>query len=82
MRLAEMIAGLADAGVEFVIVGGVAAAVHGSARVTVDLDICYDPAPDNRERLAALLARLNACLRGVEPDLPFVTRSRWRPRTC
>lgn len=67
-----MIVGLADAAVDFVLIGGLAAGVHGSTRVTFDLDICYSPAPANRERLAALLAEWNAYLRGVEPGLPFV----------
>ncbi len=72
MRVTELIVGLADAAVDFVLVGGLAAGVHGSTRVTFDLDICYSPAPANRERLAALLAEWNAYLRGVEPGLPFV----------
>ena len=67
-----MIVGLADAAVDFVLIGGLAAGVHGSTRVTFDLDICYSPAPANRERLAVLLAEWNAYLRGVEPGLPFV----------
>jgi predicted nucleotidyltransferase len=39
---------LTQAGVDFVIVGGAAATVHGSARLTQDLDIVYDR---NRENL-------------------------------
>ncbi len=46
------------------------------ARPTFDLDICYDPAPDNCARLAAALARWNAYLRGVEAGLPFVMDAR------
>ena len=76
MRVTELIVGLADAAVDFVLVGGLAAGVHGSTRVTFDLDICYSPAPENRERLAALLAEWNAYLRGVEPGLPFVMDAR------
>ena len=62
---------LTRAGVRFVVVGGVAATLHGSAQVTFDLDISFDPAPDNRERLAAVLLSWRAYLRGVEPGLPF-----------
>ena len=51
-----MLQGLTSARVRFVVVGGVAAAAHGSAHVTNDLDICYDTAPSNVSRLAALLA--------------------------
>ena len=36
-RLIEV---LADAGVDFVVVGGVAMVLRGSGRVTVDIDLC------------------------------------------
>ena len=55
MTLLDMWEGLAKVGVRFVIVGGVAMRAHGSARVTLDLDICYDPAPDNIEKLVRIL---------------------------
>ncbi len=57
--------------VRFVVIGGVAAQLHGSARITRDLDILYDAAPDNVERLAALLMSWRSYLRGAEPGLPF-----------
>ena len=66
-----MLQGLTAASVRFVVVGGVAAAAHGSAHVTNDLDICYDNAPDNIARLATLLAEWAAYPRGVERGLPF-----------
>lgn len=62
--------------IRFVLVGGVAATVHGSARFTNDLDICYDTAPDNVGKLIALLTEWNAYLRGVEPGLPFILDER------
>lgn len=71
MLFTSQLRDLAQSGVRFVIVGGVAAGLHGSARATLDLDICYDPAADNRERLAAVLKSWRAYLRGVEPSLPF-----------
>ena len=57
-------------------VGGVAANAHGSARITFDLDICYDTSPDNIRALARILADWHAYLRGVEPGLPFVMDER------
>ena len=60
MSFASMLQGLTRARVRFVVVGGVAAAAHGSAQVTNDLEICYDTAPDNIARLAALLAEWDA----------------------
>ena len=41
-----MLNGLVSAGVEFVVVGGVAGALHGAERVTNDLDIVYDAEDD------------------------------------
>ena len=71
MSFASLLQGLTGAGVRFVVVGGVAAAAHGSTYVTNDLDICYDPAEDNVTRLAKLLASWDAYPRGIEPGLPF-----------
>jgi hypothetical protein len=76
MRLAEILLGLRDAQVECVVVGGLAANVHGSPRITADVDVCYDPSPENRERLARLLCEWHAYLRGVEPGLPFTMDAR------
>lgn len=50
------------ADVAFVVVGGLAAVAHGSAHVTGDLDVCYDRAPANLERLATALSdSIHAC---------------------
>ncbi len=76
MRLPEILRGLAEADVACVVVGGLAATVHGSARITADVDVCYDPSPENRERLARLLAGWHAYLRGVEAGLPFTMDAR------
>jgi len=71
-----MLAALVARDIRFVLVGGVAATVHGSARFTNDLDLCYDAAPDNVERLVTLLAEWTAYPRGVEPGLPFILDAR------
>ena len=62
---------LVEGGVEFVLIGGVAAVAHGSSRFTADLDIVYRRSPENHERLAQALAPLRPSLRGAPPDLPF-----------
>ena len=62
---------LAEHGVEFIVVGGQAEALMGSARVTYDVDLCYRRTPENLERLATALATLNLTLRGAPPDLKF-----------
>ena len=38
---------LVQGGVEFIVVGGVAARAHGSARLTNDLDVLYRRTPEN-----------------------------------
>jgi len=62
---------LTSASVEFIIIGGFAATAHGSAHVTVDLDVVYQRTPENVERLASALEPLAPYLRGAPPGLPF-----------
>ena len=70
MSFASMLSGLTKKKVRFVVVGGVAAAAHGSSRVTNDLDICYDAeAVANIAALASLLAGWRAYPRGIEEGL-------------
>jgi len=67
----ELIRRLVDSNVEFIIVGGVAARVHGSGRLTDDIDIVYKRDPANITRLVNCLAALSPYLRGAPPGLPF-----------
>ncbi|HEY6989913.1 MAG TPA: hypothetical protein VH369_16075 [Bryobacteraceae bacterium] len=67
-----LLAALAEHEVAFVLVGGVAAIAHGSARLTRFLDIVYQRKPGNLQRLVAALATHKPYLRGVPKDLPFV----------
>lgn len=70
-RLKPLLVSLASHGVDFVVIGGIAAIAHGSPKLTKDLDICYATDDANLEALAATLGELNARLRGVTEDLPF-----------
>lgn len=63
---------LRSAGVDFVVIGGVAARLHGSPSLTRDIDICYARDRGNIERLAGVLTALHATLRGVDEEVPFV----------
>jgi hypothetical protein len=64
---------LADAEVDFVVIGGVAGGVHGSAYPTYDLDVAYGRDRGNIERLAGVLQALDATLRGAAPpNVPFL----------
>jgi hypothetical protein len=62
---------LAEHGVEYVVVGGLAGMAHGSSFPSFDLDVVYARSPENLERLAACLRELGARLRGAPPDVPF-----------
>jgi hypothetical protein len=69
--------------VEFVLIGGMAATLHGSDVVTFDLDVAPRSTRDNLVRLSAALRDLDASLRvegepsGVafEPDLELFERT-------
>jgi predicted nucleotidyltransferase len=63
---------LDEAGIEFIVVGGIAATIHGSARLTQDLDLVYRRTPENLERLASALQPFAPYLRGAPPGLPFL----------
>lgn len=62
---------LTERGVDFVVIGGIAAVLHGSPRITQDLDICFDTSPGNLEALAGALQAVGAGLRGVDEEVPF-----------
>lgn len=73
----SLIKALREARVDFIVVGGVAATVHGSARVTYDLDIVYSRKRDNLSRVVSALAPNQPYPRGAPPGLPFI----WDERT-
>jgi predicted nucleotidyltransferase len=72
---------LADGGVDFVVIGGVAVYFQGYARFTKDLDIVYATNAANLERLGAMLVELGARLRGIRDDVPFVPDAHTLKRT-
>jgi predicted nucleotidyltransferase len=62
---------LDDHDIAFVVIGGAAAVLHGSAYVTSDLDVCYSREKENLKKLATALTPFNPALRGAPKDLPF-----------
>jgi predicted nucleotidyltransferase len=81
LKLEALLARLARADVDFVIVGGVAVAFQGYGRATKDLDITYATDRKNLVRLGEVLVALHARVRGVPADAPFVTDERTLART-
>jgi len=71
MKLEEALRALFDANVEFVLIGGAAMQMQGSAHLTEDLDFCYARSAKNLERLALALAPHHPRLRGARENLPF-----------
>lgn len=73
LDLAGVLAALDRNGVEFVLIGGMAAVIHGSPFPTEDVDITPAQTPENLARLSAALTELGARVRaaGVEEPLPF-----------
>ena len=63
----DLLTKLQDSRVDFVIVGGVAAALHGNPRVTFDIDIVPSLAPDSWAAAVELLWGLGARPRIPEP---------------
>jgi predicted nucleotidyltransferase len=63
---------LAEAGVEFVVIGGYAAVIHGSAYVTNDVDVCAVLSPDNVERIRKAVADLKPVHRQTHQKLSFL----------
>ena len=66
-----LLSSLEQANVSFVIVGGIAATFHGSARLTNDLDVVYERSAANHERLVKALSPFKPYLRGAPEGLPF-----------
>lgn len=60
--LTALLRAIVDAGVEFVVVGGVAVAAHEYVRATEDVDLVPAPDHDNLDRLANLLVDLDGRL--------------------
>jgi len=81
LRLEALLRRLAHAEVDFVVVGGVAVAFQGYGRATKDLDITYATDAQNLERLGEVLVSLNAKLRGVAEDVPFIPDGKTLART-
>jgi hypothetical protein len=61
-----LLSALVDNDVAFIVIGGYAVAAHGYVRATKDIDICPDPQPENLQRLADVLATLEAEPIGLE----------------
>ncbi len=72
----EILKRLVSGKVKFILIGGFAAAAHGSTYLTNDLDICYERSPENIRKLSKLLKSLHSSLRDDPQDLHFILDER------
>ena len=77
MNLERLLGALSDASVDFILIGGVAARAHGSARFTQDVDVSYSRTAENLGRIVRALTSFSPYPRGAPPGLPFD----WSART-
>jgi predicted nucleotidyltransferase len=79
---------LAAHGVHTIVIGGQAGLLHGSPRLTLDVDLCYQRGANTLAGLAAALRELKAQLRvpgGSVPfpiDVPFLERTSQLKLSC
>ena len=66
-RLFALVRALAEAGVDFIVVGGLAAVLEGAPITTFDVDVVYSRELDNVDRLLGALAGLDAFFR-IQPE--------------
>ena len=80
-KFRELLEVLVDHEVDFLVVGATAAVLGGAPLTTFDLDIVFEPSPDNRARLLAVLGEIDAVYldplqRGIRPTEERLTSHR------
>jgi hypothetical protein len=76
LKLRTLLEFLESNAVDFIVIGGVAGIVHGSAYPTYDFDLLYSRDEKNLEKLAAALVELKVTLRNAPPDPPLLIDAR------
>lgn len=74
--LQRLLLRLAGAGIEFVLVGGYAAMLHGSSLLTRDLDVCAALTPETIEQLREVYRDAHPWHRLTVPRLSFLDKPR------
>lgn len=78
LDIQELFRVLNEHGVDYLVIGGVAAQVHGRRRTPMKLEVMPSPGPDNFERLAAALVALDAHPIELGPSAPTPTAEQLR----
>jgi len=70
---------LREAGVDYIVIGGLAVIAHGVQRFTKDVDVCPSPERGSLERLASTLTEIDASQLGLgdltQDEFPFDPRN-------
>lgn len=82
LRLPQLIEVLDRHAVDFIVIGGIAGIIHGSAYPTYDFDVLYARDAKNLDRMASALSELGVTLRGAPADLPFQGDARTLAAGC
>lgn len=82
LRIRQLMEALDRHAVDFVVIGGIAGIVHGSAYPTYDFDVLYARDEGNLQRMAGALQELGVTLRGAPADLPFQPDARTLAAGC
>jgi predicted nucleotidyltransferase len=72
MQITQLLQRLGEADIDFVIVGGYAAVLHGSSMVTRDLDVCMVLSASNVDKLRELFRDLHPTHRFTPQRLSFL----------
>ncbi len=65
-NLSEILEGLLEAGVDFILIGGLAAVIQGAPVTTMDVDIVHNKSPENISKLLAFLKSVDAFCRRLD----------------
>jgi predicted nucleotidyltransferase len=67
--LSKVLEGLLEAGIDFILVGGLAAVIQGAPVTTMDVDIVHNQSSENIARLLAFLKSVRAVYRRLDDKL-------------
>lgn len=70
LDLSLILEGLLEAGIKFILVGGLAAVVQGAPVTTMDVDIVHNRSSENLFKLIAFLKSIDATYRRPDDKLP------------